>query len=418
MARSNLITGLDIGSHSIRVVVGQLVDRGPREQPHIIATVEVSSEGISRGVVKSLDDAVSSISVALERAEKITGAPISNVYLAIAGAQILSLESKGVVGISRSDGEITEQDVERAIEASRTFATPSNYDILHVIPRSFNVDGEANIKDPVGMQGIRLEVSAYIIQTLSSQMKNLTKCVYRAGVEIDDLVLGVLSAAEATLTSRAKELGVVLINIGASHTSFVIYEAGDLVYAGILPIGGEHITSDIAIGLRTSFEVAEELKLRYGVASARDVSRKTEVNLRELGSVDDEVINLKSVAEIIEARVEEIFVSVDQTLRKLGKSGRLPAGAVLVGGTANLPGLIDVAKHKLGLPALTGFPLGISSVSDKIADPAFATSLGLIKWGALSYTSSASSFRSILNNVAGAGALFKQVKGFFNLFRK
>ncbi len=418
MSRPNLITGLDIGSSTIKVAVGQWVNRGTREQPHIVAALEAPSDGISRGVVRSIDDAVSSVSAALERAEKIVGLPISNVYLGISGAQILSEESRGVVGISRADGEISEEDVRRAIEAARTFATPSNYDILHVVPRSFSVDGETNIKDPVGMHGIRLEVSAYIIQALSSQIKNLTKCVYRAGIEIDDLVLGALGAGEIVLTNRDKELGTVLLNIGAANTSIIVYEGGELLYTGTVPIGGEHITSDIAIGLRTSFEVAEKVKLRYGVASARDISKKSEINLRELGAADDEMVSLKYVTDIIEARVEEIFGAVDGILRKLGRSAMLPAGAILTGGSSKLPGIVDVAKRTLRIAAILGYPIGISSVSDRITDPSFATVLGLVKWGAEAISPNRGALDGFLPNFKALKIAARQMKGLFGLFKK
>lgn len=418
MSRTNLITGLDIGSSTIKVAVGQWVNRGTREQPHIVAALEVPSDGISRGIVRSIDDAVSSVSAALERAEKIVGLPLANVYLAISGTQILSEESRGVVGISRADGEIGEQDVERAIEAARTFATPSNYDILHVVPRSFSVDGETSIKDPVGMHGIRLEVSAYIIQSLSSQIKNLTKCVYRAGLEINDLVLGTLASAELVLTNRDKELGAVFLNIGAAATGIVVYEGGELLYTGSVPIGGEHITSDIAIGLRTSFEVAEKVKLRHGTASGRDISRKVEINLRELGAVDDEMVSLKYIADIIEARVDEIFGAVDGILRKLGKSAMLPAGTILTGGSSKLPGIIDVAKRKLRLAAILGYPIGISSVSDRVTDPAFATVLGLVRWGAEVNLPNRSALDGFLPKFGAFEIVAKQMRGLFGLFKK
>lgn len=418
MSRNNIIASLDIGSHAIRVAVGQWVHAVGRDQLHVVGAIEMPSDGISRGVVTSIDDAVSSVSSALERAEKVIGVPIERVILGISGNGILSDESRGVVGISRSDGEITEADVERAIEAARTFATPSNYDILHVVPKSFTVDGETNIKDPVGMHGIRLEVNAYIIQGLSSQIKNLTKCVYRTGIEIDDLVLGTLATAEGILTNRAKELGGALVNIGASNTSVIIYEGGDMLYTGTIPIGGEHITSDIAIGLRTSFEIAESVKVRHGFATPRDMSKKTEINLRDLGGLDDEYVSLRYVSEIIEARVEEIFVGVDQILKKIGKSGMLPSGVALTGGTSKLPGIVDVAKKKLRLPVSFGYPLGVSSASDKINDAAFVTVFGLLKWGADSRKGREATLGDFFTKVSSFKNVTKNMKGLFGLFGK
>lgn len=418
MYRNNIIASLDIGSYAVRVAVGQFVRAAGRDQLHIIGALEVPSDGMARGIITSIDDAVASVSLALERAEKVVGLPIERVVLGISGSNILSEESRGVVGISRADGEISEADVARAMEAARTFATPSNYEILHVVPKSFTVDGETNVRDPVGMHGIRLEINAYIIQALSSQVKNLTKCVYRTGIEIDDLALGQLATAESTLTNRNKELGVTLLNIGASHTSIIVYENGDLIYTGSVPIGGEHITSDIAIGLRTSFEVAENLKIRHCQTIYKDLPRKSEINLRDLGAPDDELVSLRYVGEVIEARVEEIFTAVDNRLKKLGKSGMLPAGAILVGGTAKLASVLEVAKRKLRLPASFGFPLGISSTSDKLNDLGFATVFGLLKWGAEARASNELTFGNLFNRAPSLKSLGKQMKGLFGLFRR
>jgi cell division protein FtsA len=379
----DLITGLDIGSATCRVVVAQRVPAlGGKETLQVIGAAEVPSEGISKGIINSIDDAVSSVSMAIERAERMVGAEISSAWVAISGSHILSQTSRGVVGVSRPDGEIREEDVARAIEASQTVATPPNYEILHVLPKSFTVDGQSGIKDPVGMNGIRLEVEAEIIQGLSSQVKNLTKCVYRTGVDIEDLVFGILATAEAVTTPRMRELGVGVANIGGSTTSLIVFEGGDVLHTAVLPIGSEHITSDIAIGLRISIEAAEEIKVRYGTAQPKDINRKEAVQLSEVG-VAEEVVSKKYIAEIIEARVEEIFEKVDHELKKVGRSGLLPAGMVLTGGGAKLPGAIEVAKAKLRLPATLGLPLGVTSITDRINDPSFTTAVGLVHWGAL-----------------------------------
>ncbi|MBU1126651.1 MAG: cell division protein FtsA [Patescibacteria group bacterium] len=377
-----IITGLDIGSSRIRVVVGQPMPvEDNKNQLHIIGAVDVASSGIHKGSISSMEDAVSSISKALERAERMTGVALNHAWVSIAGQHILVQESKGVIGVSRPDGEIQENDVERAIEAARTVVTPSNYDILHVIPKSFTVDGQHGVKDPVGMSGIRLEVDAVIIQTLSSHIKNLTKSVYRTGLEIDDLVFSPLAAAEAVLTQRQKELGVCVIDIGASTTSIAVYEEGDILHTAVLPIGGDHITNDIAIGLRTSLEVAEEVKKEMGSAIPDDVDRKEQRSLKEFGSAEDDPVKTRFISEIIEARAEEIFESIDDELRKIDRSGMLPVGAVLTGSSMQLPGMLDVAKRVLRLPAQIGTPLGVSSVIDEVANPGYATAIGLVVWG-------------------------------------
>ncbi|HLC90121.1 MAG TPA: cell division protein FtsA, partial [Patescibacteria group bacterium] len=226
MPEKDLIAGLDVGSTMIRLAVGQLA--AGAEKIHIIGSAEVPAEGISKGIISSLEDAVSSVSACLEKAERMIGVPIQNVWVGISGAHIISQESRGVVAVARADGEISEDDVERSIEAARTVATPPNYEILHVIPKSFTVDGQPGIKDPLGMTGVRIEVETQIIQGLSSQIKNLTKAVYRTGLNIEDLVLSILATSEAVLTSRQKELGVAVVNIGGSTTSLAVFEEGDI----------------------------------------------------------------------------------------------------------------------------------------------------------------------------------------------
>lgn len=379
MSNDEIIAGLDVGSSAIRITVGQKTgDDGLR----IIGAEQQQSEGISKGIINSIEDAVSSISACLEKAERATGAPIERVWVGISGSHITSQISKGVIAISRTDGEIIEDDVERVIEAARAVSTPPNYEILHVIPRSFVVDNQANVKDPIGMVGIRLEVEAQIIQGLSSQIKNLTKCIHRTGVEVEDLVLSVLAANEAVLTSRQKELGVMVVDIGAATTSLVVYEEGDILHTANLPIGSDHITADIAIGLRINIDLAEKLKIDYGYGLPKDINRKEEIDLKDADPREDQKVSRRYVAEIIEARVEEIFNKVDQELVKIDRSGKLPAGVVLIGGGAKLPQIVEIAKRKLRLSVSLGQLSNIKKcVIDKINDLSFLTSAGLVLWG-------------------------------------
>lgn len=395
--RPDIIVGLDVGSTAVRLVVGQLTSTEDRSELHIIGAAEVPSEGVHKGVVSSIEDVVSSISACLERAERMTGLPIKSAWVGISGSHIISEESKGVVAVSKTDGEITEEDVERAVEAARTVATPLNYEILHVIPKSYTVDGQVGIKDPIGMTGVRLEVDTQIIQGLSAQIKNLTRAVYRTGLDIDDLVLSILATAEAVVTERQKELGVAVLNIGGATTSLVVFEEGDILDTVILPIGSEHVTADIAIGLRTSIEVAERLKLEYGSTLPKDISKKEEIDLFDLGEEEHELIFHKYICEIIEARMEEILEKVDAIFKRIGRSGMLPAGIVLTGGGAKLPGLVELAKRKLRLPATLGYPLNLTSVTDKINDLSFAPAIGLVRWGALASQTPSSKFSNLIS---------------------
>jgi cell division protein FtsA len=376
--RSEIITGLDLGSNAVRIVVGQRDGSGA---PKILAAVEVPSEGVCRGTITSVEDATSSIAAALEAAERITGVPIERVWVGVSGDHIIFQKSRGVVAVAKPNGEIEEGDVERAIEASRAVATPPNFEILHVIPRTFSIDSQVNIRDPLGMSGVRLEVETQIIQGLSAHIKNLTKCVYRTGVDIEDVVLSVLAASEAVATSRQKELGIAVANIGRASTELAVFEGGDVMHTAFWPIGGEFVTSDIAIGLRTSLDAAEKIKLEHGTALPKEVGKRDEINLGDFDPSENTLVSKKYVAEIIEARVEEIFEKIDNELKRIGRSGLLPSGVVLIGSTAKLAGIVDVAKRKLRLPVSFGYPHKLVSVVDKVNDLSFVTALGLVLWG-------------------------------------
>lgn len=381
MADDSLFAGIDIGSTAVRIAVGQKMPASERGQVHILGAAESPSEGINRGVINSIEDAVSSVSACIEKVERTTGLPIGSAWISISGSHVNMIESKGVVAVSRTDGEIREEDIERAVDAAQTVATPVNYEIIHVIPKSFAVDSQTDIKDPLGMTGIRLEVDTQIIQGLTSHIKNLTKCVYRTGANIERLVLGVLANAEAVATARQKELGVAVVNLGGASASMVVFEHGDILRIASLPIGSDHVTADIAIGLRTSIDVAERVKLQYASALPKDFGKNDKIDLKDLGVADSEEISLKYVSEIIEARCEEILEKVDKELKEIGRSGLLPAGVIFTGGGAKLPGLVELAKEKLRLPISLGYPVGMSSITDRINDLSFTTAIGLVQWG-------------------------------------
>jgi cell division protein FtsA len=396
------IVGVDLGSSRVRVAVGQKTYTEDSKVPqlHIVGAIEVPCEGINRGVITNIDDAVKSVSKAIDRAEKVTGLPIESAWVSVNGAHIHSQLNRGIVAVSKTDGEISEDDVERAIEAAKTVTTPPNYEIVHVVPRNFLVDGQDGIKDPVGMTGMRLEVDAYIINGMTSQINNLTKCIYLAAFDIEDLVLNILACGEVALTGKQKELGVVIVNLGSSTTSLAVYEQGDLIHTAVLPIGSEHITSDIAIGLRTSIEVADEVKMKYGAANPDTVQKDEEISLQEFDPQEDGMVSRKYIAEIIEARVEEIFSMIDKELKKIDRSGNLPAGIVLCGGGAKLPGILDSAKKELRFAAQLGYPNNVSSVIEEVQDLSMTCAIGLVYWGAQALESSggfSSRYKSIKN---------------------
>ncbi len=380
--QGNLIGGLDIGSNSVRMAVGQLIGKeGGSDELQILGAAEFSSEGVQKGVVSSIEDVVSSISACLERVERMVGVPIDSVWVGISGLHILSQTSKGVVAVSKANSEITEEDVSRAIEAARSIATPLNYEVLHVLPRHYTVDGQTGIKDPTSMTGVRLEVDTQIILGSSSQIKNLTKAVYRAGLDIEDLVLFILATSEIVVTKRQKELGVMVVNLGGSTTGMAVFEEGELIHTSIMPIGSQNVTNDIAMGLRISVDLAERVKIEYGDCKPDLTSKKDEIDLFDLGALEHEILKKKFLGEIISARMEEILQKVDDELRKIQRSGLLPAGVVFTGAGSKLPGLVELAKKVLRLPANLGYPLNVVSVTDKVNDLGFATAVGLVKWG-------------------------------------
>lgn len=400
--KEDIIAGLDIGSTTVRLVVGQ-VQNGILQ---IIGAVSATSVGINKGAVKSIEDVTSSISACLEKAERLVGVPITSVWVSVNSPHIKCEKSRGVVAVGRSDGEINPDDVERALEAARALSVPPNYEILHVIPVRFTVDNQEDIKDPVGMSGVRLEVETLIIQGLSSQIKNLTKAIFRTGIDINDLVLSPLAAAEAVIGPKQKELGAALVNIGSSTTSVAVFEEGELLHTAIIPIGSEHITADIAIGLRCPINLAERVKVMYGSSSPANFNDNDEVNIEDLlkeEGVDEEIktINLKYLAEIIEARVEEIFEKVDDELKRIERSGMLPGGIFLAGGGVRLNHIVETAKQQLRLPACIGSNYNIETVIDKVNEIEYLNALGLAAWGNQIFDEQGGSFMGSGKKIAG-----------------
>ncbi len=376
-----IITGIDVGSTSVRIAVGEVKRDGFRQTVQLLGAVEVLSTGVQRGIVTSIEEIVSSLSSGLEHVERITGIPVERAWVGLTGTHVIAQSQRGVVATARQNGEIGAEDVLRAVEAAKTIAPPLNYEMIHILPRRFTVDGQTGITDPVGMTGIRLEVDAHIIHGLTTHLKHLTKAVYRTGIEINDLVLSILAAASIVTTPKQRDLGVVVINIGSTVTSLVVYEEGEVLHIATIPIGSEHITNDIAIGLRTSIDIAEQVKIHYGDALSKHVSKKEKIDLATVGADVSEEVSRYFVAQIIEARVTELFEKIDEVLVSIHRKRMLPAGAVLTGGGAKLDGLIDSAKEILELPASLGYPIDVVSVSDKVHDIAFSTAIGLVYWG-------------------------------------
>lgn len=378
MSKENIVVGIDVGSSNIRAVIAQEV--GDSEIPRIIGVGVVPSFGMRRGVIVDMEEVVKIINEAVETCERMAGVTVKNAILSIGGPEIVFQTTKGVIAIGRADGEVVEDDLNRVLNEAQAIPIPLNKEIVHIIPQNYRLDDLENIKDPLGMKGVRLEVNALIIEASSAYLKNLTKCANQAGIEVDEMVLEPLAAAKSVLTKKQKELGSVLINIGGGTTSLAVFEEGDLIHTSVLPVGAAHITNDIAIGLRTSIEVAEKIKIEYGCALSDEINKKEEIDLSEFDSQEIGTISRHHVCEIIEARLEEIFLMVDKDLKSIGKSGLLPAGAIITGGGARMPQIVDMSKSILGLPSQIGFPVNFGGMMDKADDPSFSTVLGLIMW--------------------------------------
>ncbi len=367
--------GLDIGSTKVTCIVG-LHEEGAA-LPSVIGVGVAPTSGMRKGVVVDVEETVSSITAAVDEAERISGVPIDRATISIDGAHVQSLNSKGVIAVGRADQEITVEDLHRAEEAATAIQLAPNREILQVFPRSYVVDGQGNIKDPVGMKGVRLEVESHIVTGATPAIKNLDRSIYQAGIEIQGQVLVPLAAARAVLTKRQKELGVAIIDIGGGTTGVAIYEEGDVLYSSVLPVGGGHITNDLAIGLKTDIDTAEKIKLGYVKAHPGKINLSEKIEIAELPG-EDKLVRRQELQKIAGARLEEIFHLVRAELKKVGKDHLLPGGVVLTGGGSKMPGIEELAKELLDLPAVIGKPEGFSGIVDRINDPSFAAPVGLM----------------------------------------
>lgn len=377
MSRGYYYVGLDIGSAEIRAVIAQEISSD--EPLRVVGMGRTPSSGMRRGVVVDTDSVAKACNIALEQAERMAGHAAENVVVSISGTEIACQNALGVVAVGRADGEVVEDDMARVMdEVQARLTMPLNREIIHVIPKDYRLDDQKNIKNPLGMHGVRLEMNALIVSGSTSHLKNVSRSLEQAGGSVENFVVEPIASAEAVLSTKQKELGTVLINIGGSTTSMVVFEDGDLIHLSIMPIGSGHITNDIAIGLRTSIEVAEAVKLQYGSVLPDEIGKKEEVDLSLFDSQEDVLVSQRHIAEIIAARFEEILNFVNSELKSIGREELLPGGAVLSGGGALLPGAVDLAKSVLRLPVQIGYPKPLGGILDQVDTPQFATVVGLL----------------------------------------
>lgn len=413
MTKSRIIAGIELGSTKIATLISQVVvDPITMESSiNIMGAATSTSRGIKKGQIVDIEEAVEAIISSVEAAERMAGYNLESAYIALGGAHIHSQNSHGVVAISEPNGEINQNDVDRAIEAASAVSMPTSREIVHVLPREYIVDGEAGVRDPVGMSGVRLEVDTHIVTAGSSAIKNVKKAVNEVGVQIDDLVFTGIASAEATLSPTEKELGCVLIDIGGGTTSIAAYTDGALSYSGVIPVGAKNVTNDLAIGLRVSLETAEKIKL--ALSSKKRKEESDEMNLVELGVTEVTKISKKTLLEgIIRPRLNEIFTMVRMELEREGLANRIPSGAVITGGGAETAGVVESAKRMLSLPVRVGIPRGVGGLVDDVLNPAFSTCVGLLIYGAKDMPASnenISRFTKKIKLPSGATGIFGKI---------
>ncbi len=377
MYRNGNFAAVDVGSTKVCTLVGELASEG---EMRIVGVGISPTAGMNRGTVDNIQQATESILNSVEKAEKSSGTRIVSAQISISGSHIGSMSNRAVVAIPGRNRPIGPEDVARVMEAAESVSIPSDRQILHVIPRCFVVDSQERVSDPVGMHGQRLDVETLIVTGSVAAIQNLTKCVEGAGVQVEDLVLSSLASAEAVLEEEEKRQGVVLADVGGGTTGVCVFAEGTPFHTTILPVGGYHLTHDLVAGLRAPFDAAEEAKTLYGHAIPSTIDAEEMVEIDTFGADRQKTVSRRRLTEILQARVEEILEMIYMDVRRAGYDEMLAAGLVLSGGSANLPGMDLLAEQVLRMPARIGVPRGLHGLSDILANPAYATSVGLLNW--------------------------------------
>jgi cell division protein FtsA len=369
--------GLDIGTTKISCIIADANGDGASGL-RVVGVGNAPSEGLRRGVVVDLDKTVASIQRAVDEAERMAGVPVKGVHAGIAGDHIRSINSRGVIAVSRKDNEIGPADLERVVEAAKAVAIPMDREIIHVIPQEFIVDDQDGIKDPVGMSGVRLEAEVHIITGAVTSAKNICRAITRAGLKVYDLVLEPLASSHAVLDPDERDLGVVLLDIGGGTTDVAVFFEGSIRHTAIVPFGGSNVTNDIAIGLRTPIDKAEAIKIQHGCALAALVPSAQMVTVNGVGGRSDRQISRHVLASMIEPRMEEIFALANKEVKKNHFAELLGGGVVLTGGTSLMAGVVELAEQVFEMPVRLGLPQGVSGLSANVCDPRCSTGVGLV----------------------------------------
>lgn len=395
MSRQRVVAAIDVGTTKVCTLVGQINRRG---EAQIIGVGVAPSKGLRKGIVVDMDEAVEAIRSSVEKAERSSGFKVVSARIGLTGTHVTSINNRGVVAVTRADRVITSDDVMRAIESAKTVNVPANREIIHIIPRSFTIDGQEGVKNPVGLHGFRLDVETHIITASSTAVQNLVRSVERVGVEVDDVILEPIASSEAVISEEEREMGVAVADIGGGTTDIAVYLDGSIYHTKILPVGGYHLTNDIAIGLRTPFAAAEQIKKEHAevkvertidtvidhpVDHAVDLEQPDpQIQVEGFGTDSRRAVSRRQLSEIVEARASEIIEMIVGEIRASGYNGPLPAGLVLCGGTANLVGIGPLAEDIMGLPVRIGHATRMYGLTEAIRSPAYATGVGLLLWAA------------------------------------
>lgn len=376
MAKKNsIVVGLDIGTSKVCVIVGEMDEHGVE----IIGLGSHASQGLRKGVVINIEATVNSVKKAVEEAALMAGCEIHTVFTSISGGHIKAFNSHGIVAVRNK--EVAQRDLERVIDAAKAVAIPMDREVLHVLPQDYIIDEQDGIKEPLGMSGVRLEAKVHIVTAAVTSAQNIVKCCNRTGLNVAEIVLAPLAAAQAVLGDEERELGVVLVDMGGGTTDIAIYHDGTVKHTAVLSIGGNHVTNDIAAGLRTPFNDAERIKQRFGYAKAAMVTADERVEVPSVAGKSPGTVSRQILCEIIEPRLDEIFELIQREIAKSGYEGSLASGVVITGGSMLLPGAVEMAERSFGLPVRLGVPTHVGGIVDVINSPAYAVAVGLVLHG-------------------------------------
>ncbi|MBW6507962.1 MAG: cell division protein FtsA [Desulfuromonadales bacterium] len=373
----NLIVGLDIGTTKICCIVGHMAEDGLE----VVGIGTSPSRGMRKGVVINIESTVAAIRKAIREAELMAGCEIKSVFTGIAGGHIRGMNSQGVIAIKNR--EVTSDDLQRVIDAAKAIAIPMDREVLHILPQEFIIDDQDGIREPLGMSGVRLEAKVHIVTGAVASAQNIIKSCNRAGVDVADIVLEQLASSEAVLSADEKELGVALVDIGGGTADIAIYSDGAIKHTSVLSIGGDHLTNDIAVGLRTPMAEAEKIKQAYGCCLTSMVGKDETIEVPSVGGREPRILSRQLLAEILEPRVEEMFSLINREIIKSGYDELIASGVVITGGTAILPGMPELAEQIFNLPVRRGTPVDIGGLADVVNSPIYASGVGLVKYGSM-----------------------------------